>query len=100
MAANVLVAIFSEQESQAAYFLKKSDISRLDIVNYISHGIAKIEQNNANSEEQVQVGEEEPRTIENFSTNLNEEALKGNIDPLIGRDSELERTLQVLSRRT
>ena len=96
---NVLVAIFSEQESQAAYFLKKSDISRLDIVNYISHGIAKIEQANNDSQEPVQEGEEEPRTIENFSTNLNEEALKGNIDPLIGRDSELERTLQVLSRR-
>ena len=96
---NVLVAIFSEQESQAAYFLKKSDISRLDIVNYISHGIAKVEQGNSSTEEQVQTGEEEPRTIENFSTNLNEEALKGNIDPLIGRDSELERTLQVLSRR-
>ncbi len=97
--ANVLVAIFSEQESQAAYFLKKSDISRLDIVNYISHGIAKIDQENSTSEEQVAAGEEEPRTIDNFSTNLNEEALKGNIDPLIGRDSELERTLQVLSRR-
>ncbi len=97
--ANVLVAIFSEQESQAAYFLKKSDISRLDIVNFISHGIAKIEQDNTNGEEQTQASEEEPRTIENFSTNLNEEALKGNIDPLIGRDSELERTLQVLSRR-
>lgn len=96
---NVLVAIFSEQESQAAYFLKKSDISRLDIVNYISHGIAKIEQGDSSTEEQVQTGEEEPRTIENFSTNLNEEALKGNIDPLIGRDNELERTLQVLSRR-
>jgi ATP-dependent Clp protease ATP-binding subunit ClpA len=96
---NVLVAIFSEQESQAAYFLKKSDISRLDIVNFISHGIAKIEQGATNDEEQTTAGEEEPRTIENFSTNLNEEALKGNIDPLIGRDSELERTLQVLSRR-
>ena len=97
--ANVLVAIFSEQESQAAYFLKKSDISRLDIVNFISHGIAKIDQDNARPEEQAQATEEEPRTIDNFSTNLNEEALKGNIDPLIGRDSELERTLQVLSRR-
>lgn len=97
--ANVLVAIFSEQESQAAYFLKKSDISRLDIVNYISHGIAKIDQESSTNEEQVATGEEEPRTIDNFSTNLNEEALKGNIDPLIGRDSELERTLQVLSRR-
>jgi ATP-dependent Clp protease ATP-binding subunit ClpA len=98
---NVLVAIFSEQESQAAYFLKKSDISRLDIVNFISHGIAKIEQQNPNqgADEQVHISEEEPRTIENFATNLNEEALKGNIDPLIGRDDELERTLQVLSRR-
>ncbi|MGB1261303.1 MAG: ATP-dependent Clp protease ATP-binding subunit ClpA [Cognaticolwellia sp.] len=97
--ANVLVAIFSEQESQAAYFLKKSEISRLDIVNYISHGIAKIDQDQNPNETQIPASEEEPRTIENFSTNLNEEALKGNIDPLIGRDSELERTLQVLSRR-
>ncbi len=98
---NVLVAIFSEQESQAAYILKKADISRLDIVNYISHGIAKIDQNAGSTpaEEGEQVIDEEPRTIENFSVNLNEEALKGNIDPLIGRDSELERTLQVLSRR-
>lgn len=98
--ANVLVAIFSEQESQAAYFLKKSDITRLDIVNFISHGIAKVEQEGVNSgESQGPAGEEEPRTIDNFSTNLNEQALKGNIDPLIGRDNELERTLQVLSRR-
>jgi len=98
---NVLVAIFSEQESQAAYILKKAGVSRLDIVNYISHGIAKIDQNSSNSsiEEGEQVAAEEPRTIENFSVNLNEEALKGNIDPLIGRDSELERTLQVLGRR-
>lgn len=98
--ANVLVAIFSEQESQAAYFLKKSDITRLDIVNFISHGIAKVEQEGINSgESQAPTGEEEPRTIDNFSTNLNEVALKGNIDPLVGRDNELERTLQVLSRR-
>ena len=95
--ANVLVAIFSEQESQSVYFLKKSDISRLDIVNYISHGTAKTEHNNL--DDNIPLNEEEPRTIENFSTNLNEEALKGNIDPLIGRDNELERTLQVLSRR-
>ncbi len=96
---NVLVAIFSEQESQAAYFLKKSDISRLDIVNFISHGVSKQESTEQpNIEGDVQETEE-PRTIENFSTNLNEEAKKGNIDPLIGRDSELERTLQVLSRR-
>ena len=97
---NVLVAIFSEQESQAAYFLKKSDISRLDIVNFISHGISKIEHiDSPQTPEDVQIAEEEPRTIDNFATNLNEEAKKGNIDPLIGRDSELERTLQVLSRR-
>ncbi|KGJ89565.1 ATP-dependent Clp protease ATP-binding subunit ClpA [Colwellia psychrerythraea] len=97
---NVLVAIFSEQESQAAYILKKSDISRLDIVNYISHGIAKIDDENApHTLDADQQSEEEPRTIENFSVNLNEEATKGNIDPLIGRDDELERTLQVLSRR-
>jgi len=99
--ANVLVAIFSEQESQATYFLKKLDITRLDIVNFISHGISKIESN-----EPSQLGEdiepkveEEARTIDNFAVNLNEEALKGNIDPLIGRTDELERTLQVLSRR-
>jgi len=97
---NVLVAIFSEQESQAAYFLKKSDISRLDIVNFISHGISKIEHIDApQTADEVHIGEEEPRTIDNFATNLNEEAKRGNIDPLIGRSSELERTLQVLSRR-
>ncbi len=98
--ANVLVAIFSEQESQAAYFLKKSDISRLDIVNYIAHGVAKIEESaHSSSDETVTQGSEEPRTLENFAQNLNKEAIKGNIDPLIGRDSELERTLQVLTRR-
>lgn len=98
---NVLVAIFSEQESQAAYILKKADISRLDIVNYISHGIAKVDGHDSPSHvgENEQPVEEEPRTIENFAVNLNEEAVKGNIDPLIGRDDELERTLQVLSRR-
>ncbi|GAA0822168.1 ATP-dependent Clp protease ATP-binding subunit ClpA [Colwellia sp. D2M02] len=97
---NVLVAIFSEQESQAAYILKKSDISRLDIVNYISHGIAKIDDGTSSQPlDGESHTEEEPRTIENFSVNLNEEAIKGNIDPLIGRDDELERTLQVLSRR-
>lgn len=96
---NVLVAIFSEQESQAAYFLKKSDISRLDIVNFISHGISKQDADEQPNVEPEGIEGEEPRTIENFATNLNEEAKKGNIDPLIGRDAELERTLQVLSRR-
>jgi ATP-dependent Clp protease ATP-binding subunit ClpA len=98
---NVLVAIFSEQESQAAYFLKKSDISRLDIVNYISHGIRKVDSQEPShiGEEVTPQVEEEPRTIENFATNLNVEAKAGKIDPLIGRSNELERTLQVLSRR-
>ncbi len=97
---NVLVAIFSEQESQAAYILKKSDISRLDIVNYISHGIAKVDGVESSQPlEDTEHVEEEQRTIENFAVNLNEEARKGHIDPLIGRDDELERTLQVLSRR-
>ncbi|WP_426357822.1 ATP-dependent Clp protease ATP-binding subunit ClpA [Pseudocolwellia sp. HL-MZ19] len=99
--ANVLVAIFSEQESQAAYFLKKLEVTRLDIVNFISHGISKIESNEPlhSAEDVDQKVEEEARTIDNFAVNLNEEALKGNIDPLIGRTDELERTLQVLSRR-
>ncbi|WP_286232503.1 ATP-dependent Clp protease ATP-binding subunit ClpA [Thalassotalea sediminis] len=97
---NVLVAIFSEQESQAAYFLKKSDINRLDIVNYISHGIAKVDgQQSTKPHEELGQQEEEPRTVENFATNLNEQAKSGRIDPLIGRASELERTLQVLGRR-
>ncbi|MFD2166792.1 ATP-dependent Clp protease ATP-binding subunit ClpA [Thalassotalea euphylliae] len=100
--ANVLVAIFSEQESQAAYILKKSDITRLDVVNFISHGISKIESDESTTgsvEDIEQRQEEEPRVVESFAVNLNEEAKKGNIDPLIGRDDELERTLQVLSRR-
>ncbi|MGB0935978.1 MAG: ATP-dependent Clp protease ATP-binding subunit ClpA [Colwellia sp.] len=97
---NVLVAIFSEQESQAAYILKKENITRLDIVNFISHGIGKTEkEENIQTENFGEQQTEEPRVIENFSVNLNEEAAKGNIDPLIGRDTELERTLQVLSRR-
>ncbi|GHF92589.1 ATP-dependent Clp protease ATP-binding subunit ClpA [Thalassotalea marina] len=98
---NVLVAIFSEQESQAAYFLKKSDISRLDIVNFISHGIAKVDMHPSDKalEDATSHHEEEPRTVENFATNLNEVAKSGKIDPLIGRESELERTLQVLGRR-
>ncbi|WP_286267525.1 ATP-dependent Clp protease ATP-binding subunit ClpA [Thalassotalea atypica] len=98
---NVLVAIFSEQESQAAYILKKSDITRLDIVNYISHGISKVDHGEPGqiSDDIEPQTEEEPRVVESFAVNLNDEAKKGNIDPLIGRDDETERTLQVLSRR-
>ncbi|KGD73535.1 Clp protease ClpX [Tatumella morbirosei] len=101
--ANVLVAIFSEQESQAAYLLRKHEVSRLDVVNFISHGTRKDESdsspntdNQANNEEQSAGGEER---MENFTTNLNQLARVGGIDPLIGRDKELERAVQVLCRR-
>ncbi len=101
--ANVLVAIFSEQESQAVYFLKKQNISRLEVVNYISHGISKI-QDEESSEQQTdedEAGGESPQqnALEQFTTNLNEMARLGKIDPLIGRKAEIERTVQVLCRR-
>ncbi|AIW13642.1 ATP-dependent Clp protease ATP-binding subunit ClpA [Vibrio tubiashii] len=103
--ANVLVAIFSEQESHAAYLLKKNDISRLDIVNFISHGITKASSSgdepsssdSFGSESVEETGSEE--RLESFATNLNQLAKQGQIDPLIGRDKELERTIQVLCRR-
>ncbi|EJD6376126.1 MULTISPECIES: ATP-dependent Clp protease ATP-binding subunit ClpA [Providencia] len=102
--ANVLVAIFSEQESQAAYLLRKHDVSRLDVVNYISHGTIKGEE--ASSEQDIpsntMQNEEQPVPedhMDNFTTNLNQQAKKGNIDPLVGRQAELERTIQVLCRR-
>jgi ATP-dependent Clp protease ATP-binding subunit ClpA len=102
---NVLVAIFSEQESQAVYLLKKADINRLDIVNFISHGISKTdddlggEDHDDIHEEVQEVQGEEPTKLENFTTNLNQQAIDGNIDPLVGRDNEVERTVQVLCRR-
>ncbi|CAG9296564.1 ATP-dependent Clp protease ATP-binding subunit ClpA [Celerinatantimonas diazotrophica] len=100
--ANVLVAIFSEQESQAVYFLKKSDINRLDVVNYISHGVKKIDGDDeglSGAAEEVESVSEEQKQLESFATNLNQQVLNGKIDPLIGRDSELSRTIQVLCRR-
>ena len=105
--ANVLVAIFSEQESQAVYLLKKSDITRLDIVNFISHGISRLddeESHEQNDEEQeidanVEQASDEKSKLENFTTNLNSQAELVLIDPLIGRDQEIERTIQVLCRR-
>jgi len=98
--ANVLVAIFSEQESQAAYLLRKHDVSRLDVVNFISHGTRKDETQAPGPENPVneeQAGGED--RMENFTTNLNQLARVGGIDPLIGRESELERAIQVLCRR-
>lgn len=103
--ANVLVAIFSEQESQAVYFLKTQAIARLDVVNYITHGISKVSNDGdapeappgAQDDQTVDEGESNP--LDSFSTNLNEEAAAGNIDPLIGRIPEVERVAQILARR-
>ncbi len=105
--ANVLVAIFSEQESQAVYFLKEQSVARIDIVNYISHGISKVageseeplSDQEAASEGDTAGGEQEKSTLERFSTNLNEEAKLGRIDPLVGRANEVERVAQILARR-
>ncbi len=101
--ANVLVAIFSEQESQAVYFLKKQGISRLEVINYISHGISRIrdeeqlEHQSENDEEQAESTANNP--LDQYTSNLNELARAGKIDPLIGRKAEVERTIQVLCRR-
>ncbi len=102
--ANVLVAIFSEQESQAAYLLRKHEVSRLDVVNFISHGTRKDESGQSSSDSGSQANNNEEQAggeerMENFTTNLNQLARVGGIDPLIGRDKELERAIQVLCRR-
>ncbi|MEC9217920.1 MAG: ATP-dependent Clp protease ATP-binding subunit ClpA [Pseudomonadota bacterium] len=103
--ANILVAIFSEQESQATHFLRQENVTRIDVVNFITHGISKIPGNNDNDEispEQQESGETSDTSgdpLESFATNLNAEAEAGRIDPLIGREDELTRVIQVLSRR-
>ncbi len=101
--ANVLVAIFSEQESQAVYFLNKQNVTRLDVVNYIAHGISKVhgDEDNLSAAPEEEAGAEAPsrRPLENFATNLNQLARQGKIDPLIGRRPEVERTVQILCRR-
>ena len=107
--ANVLVAIFAERESHAAYFLEQQDMSRLDAVNFISHGITK----SGHSEERKVRGAEEGEgsaeggaegkkssALADFCVNLNDKAKAGKVDPLIGRDAELRRTIQVLCRRS
>jgi ATP-dependent Clp protease ATP-binding subunit ClpA len=104
--ANVLVAIFGEKDSHAVYFLGQQEVSRLDVVNYISHGIAKIgnesgQQPASGEPGREAEGGEEPRgnPLTEFANNLNELARQGKIDPLIGRQEEVERTIQVLCRR-
>ncbi|MGR9106924.1 MAG: ATP-dependent Clp protease ATP-binding subunit ClpA [Gammaproteobacteria bacterium] len=101
--ANILVAIFSEQDSHAVYLLNKQNMTRLDVVNYISHGISKVTDDNLDDVKRLTdddsdaKGSEHP--LQKFATNLNEQARKGLIDPLIGRRDEIERTVQVLCRR-
>ncbi|MDH5300072.1 MAG: ATP-dependent Clp protease ATP-binding subunit ClpA [Gammaproteobacteria bacterium] len=104
--ANVLVAIFSEQESQAVYFLNKQNVTRLDVVNYISHGISKVHGDEEErgvappSTSDEEAGDSSNKSpLEAYATNLNEMAMQGRIDPLIGRKEEVERTVQVLCRR-
>ncbi len=106
--ANVLVAIFSEQESQAVYFLRLQNVARIDVVNYISHGISKFvdqsQQSGASDAPQTHDETAEPESaqkglLEQFASNLNIQAAQGLIDPLVGRQVELERVCQVLVRR-
>jgi len=104
-AANVLVAIFSEKHSHAAYLLSMQDVARLDVVNYISHGLSKISEDRTDKDEsapgaETERGEPEGGTaLEKFTTNLNKQAMEGRIDPLIGRRLEIERTVEILCRR-
>lgn len=106
--ANVLVAIFSEQESQAVYLLKQQNVARIDVVNYISHGISKVSGHGQSSDEghDAPVDEESvtgdgsnASPLEAYAVNLNEQAKLGKIDPLIGREHEVERVVQILARR-
>ncbi|HEB96911.1 MAG TPA: ATP-dependent Clp protease ATP-binding subunit ClpA [Sedimenticola thiotaurini] len=104
--ANVLVAIFSEQDSQAVYLMHQQGIERLDVVNYISHGISKVHEESEEEGEEMPGANEEGdaeapsnNPLEAYATNLNEQARLGRIDPLIGRRPEIERTIQILCRR-
>ena len=97
---NVLVAIFSEKKSQAVYFLTKQNITRLDVVNYISHGMERNDPVGLSEQTENEVNEVNGSTaLDKFATNLNELAKEGKIDPLIGRQKEVERTIQILCRR-
>ncbi|MFA5684938.1 MAG: ATP-dependent Clp protease ATP-binding subunit ClpA [Lysobacteraceae bacterium] len=102
--ANVLVAIFGEKDSHAVYFLNQQEISRLDVVNYLSHGITRLGNEPApgaaaEATREGEGGEAKTRPLEEFASDLNQAAREGRIDPLIGRADEIERTIQVLCRR-
>jgi ATP-dependent Clp protease ATP-binding subunit ClpA len=98
---NVLVAIFGEKQSQAVYYLGLQDVSRLDVVNYVSHGVPKLHDEKPDVERAGPDGRAgaEQSALERFTTNLNAQADAGRIDPLIGREHEIERTVQILCRR-
>jgi len=99
---NVLVAIFSEKQSQAVYLLSLQDVNRLDVVNYISHGMPQLPGDGGDEEQVSSVeSESEPESspLDQYTTNLNQLAMEGKIDPLIGREIEVERTVQILCRR-
>ena len=100
---NVLVAIFGERESHAVYFLNQQNITKLDITNYISHGIANINEENETdfdgTEDESFQEKSEENLLNSYAVNLNEKAIEGKIDPLIGRQTEIQRTVQVLCRR-
>jgi ATP-dependent Clp protease ATP-binding subunit ClpA len=103
-AGNVLAALYQESHSHAVYLLKKQGVTKLDILNYISHGVAKVEQDYEPVKVNEETDDEEPspaleKALESFTSNLVAKAAKGMIDPLIGRDAELTRTIQVLCRR-
>jgi ATP-dependent Clp protease ATP-binding subunit ClpA len=101
--ANVLVAIFSEKQSHAVYLLNRQHVTRLDVVNYISHGLSKIAEEKPEKEESASEGERDPEgggsALEKYTSNLNRMAQDGRIDPLIGRKLEVERTIEILCRR-
>jgi len=103
--ANVLVAIFSEKQSHAVYLLNRQHVARLDVVNYISHGLSKIAEEKATEKEESTQGEGERdaegggNALEKYTSNLNRQAQEGKIDPLIGRKLEVERTIEILCRR-
>lgn len=100
--ANILVAILSEKQSQAVYFLGMQDVTRLDVVNYISHGMLELPGDGTDVGQDSAVdaeAESETSALEKYATNLNQRAMEGKIDPLIGRDIEIERTVQILCRR-
>ncbi|HVC50381.1 MAG TPA: ATP-dependent Clp protease ATP-binding subunit ClpA, partial [Burkholderiales bacterium] len=100
--ANVLAAIFGEKDSHAVYFLHQQGVSRLDVVNYITHGISKVTDHASQRQEveqEIDVEQGPATALENYTLNLNAQALAGKIDPLIGRDQEVERVIQTLCRR-